>query len=138
MMATEFGEITLSTSERRQIVDITGEVEGFVRGSGVSDGLCVAFLPPFDDRHSRERGGGGAEGGHPPQDRGGLPPRGAGWKHDRIDDNADAHLAGAALGPAVTLIIKAGRLVLGTWQRVLFIELDGPRSGRRIMLMAQG
>jgi len=137
MMATEFGEITLSTSERRQIVDITGEVEGFVRGSGVSDGLCVAFSLHSTTAIVVNEGEEGLK-----EDIlrkiGEDCPRGAGWKHDRIDDNADAHLAGAALGPAVTLIIKAGRLVLGTWQRVLFIELDGPRSGRRIMLMAQG
>lgn len=137
MMATKFGEITLSTAERRQIVDITGEVEGFVRGSGVSDGLCVAFSLHSTTAIVVNEGEEGLK-----EDIlrkiGEDYPRGAGWEHDRIDDNADAHLAGAALGPAVTLIVKAGRLVLGTWQRVLFIELDGPRSGRRIMLMVQG
>ena len=49
------------------------------------------------------------------------------WRHDRIDDNAGAHLAASLIGNSVCVPVQAGRMVLGTWQRVMLVELDGPR-----------
>ena len=49
------------------------------------------------------------------------------WRHDVIDDNASAHLAATLLGSSVLVPVRGGRLQLGTWQRVLLAELDGPR-----------
>jgi secondary thiamine-phosphate synthase enzyme len=57
-------------------------------------------------------------------------PRRADWLHDRIDDNAHAHIKAAILGPSEVLPIAAGRLVLGTWQRLVLMEFDGPRKRR--------
>lgn len=51
-----------------------------------------------------------------------------GWAHDEIDDNADAHLRASLLGPSETIPVADGRLQLGTWQSVLLVECDGPRS----------
>ncbi|MEF8780650.1 MAG: secondary thiamine-phosphate synthase enzyme YjbQ [Haloferacaceae archaeon] len=51
-----------------------------------------------------------------------------GWSHDRIDDNADAHLRAMLLGESVTVPVRDGELALGTWQAVLLVECDGPRS----------
>lgn len=56
----------------------------------------------------------------------GLVPDG-GWRHDEIDDNADAHLRVLLLGADVTLPVADGDLDLGTWQSVLLVECDGPR-----------
>ncbi|MFB6081011.1 MAG: secondary thiamine-phosphate synthase enzyme YjbQ [Haloferacaceae archaeon] len=56
----------------------------------------------------------------------GLVP-GEGWRHDEIDDNADAHLRALLLGNGVTLPVTDGDLDLGTWQSVLLVECDGPR-----------
>jgi secondary thiamine-phosphate synthase enzyme len=55
------------------------------------------------------------------------------WRHDRIDDNASAHLASGMLGQFVLMPVKDGRIIRGTWQNLLFIELDGPRSSRRVV-----
>jgi secondary thiamine-phosphate synthase enzyme len=52
----------------------------------------------------------------------------AGWLHDRIDDNAHAHIKATLLGPSELVPVKDGDLLLGTWQRILLVELDGPRS----------
>jgi secondary thiamine-phosphate synthase enzyme len=57
-------------------------------------------------------------------------PEHAGWLHDRIDDNAHAHIKASLLGPSELLSIRAGELVLGTWQRLLLLEFDGPRERR--------
>jgi secondary thiamine-phosphate synthase enzyme len=52
----------------------------------------------------------------------------SGWDHDRIDDNADAHLRSMLLGRDLTLPVVDGELDLGTWQSVLLVECDGPRT----------
>ena len=54
----------------------------------------------------------------------------AGWLHDRIDDNAHSHIKASLLGPSETLAIAGGELVLGTWQRIILMEFDGPRKRR--------
>lgn len=51
-----------------------------------------------------------------------------GWRHDELDGNADAHLRSMLLGRSVTIPVTDGDLDLGTWQSVLFVECDGPRS----------
>ena len=60
------------------------------------------------------------------------------YQHDRIDDNAKSHLKSFLLSSSECLPIKNGRLDLGTWQSVFFIELDGPRYGRTISLTIMG
>ena len=57
-----------------------------------------------------------------------LVPTGAGYRHDRIDNNADAHLRAVVLGASEALPITQGKLELGTWQSIFFAEMDGPRS----------
>ena len=51
-----------------------------------------------------------------------------GWLHDRIDDNASAHIKAALLGPSELVPVRDGELVLGTWQRIILMEFDGPRK----------
>ena len=56
------------------------------------------------------------------------------YKHDFIDNNAASHIRAFLLGSSETIPIVDGRLDLGTWQSVFFIELDGPRRNRTIDL----
>ena len=56
------------------------------------------------------------------------------WKHDRIDNNAKSHLKSFLLSSSETIPVSNGKLDLGTWQSVFFIELDGPRKNRTVNL----
>ncbi|MEE0939753.1 secondary thiamine-phosphate synthase enzyme YjbQ [Methanobrevibacter sp.] len=60
------------------------------------------------------------------------------YSHDRIDNNARSHLKSFLLSSSETLPIENGKLDLGTWQSVFFIELDGPRSTRTVTLTMVG
>ena len=60
------------------------------------------------------------------------------YQHDRIDNNARSHLKSFLLSSSECLPIKNGRLDLGTWQSVFFIELDGPRANRTVTLTMVG
>jgi secondary thiamine-phosphate synthase enzyme len=51
-----------------------------------------------------------------------------GWDHDRLDDNADAHLRTLLLGSSVTVPVDDGDLAVGRWQSVLLVDCDGPRE----------
>ncbi|HEV8702154.1 MAG TPA: secondary thiamine-phosphate synthase enzyme YjbQ [Candidatus Polarisedimenticolia bacterium] len=53
-----------------------------------------------------------------------------GFRHDAVDDNARAHLSAVLFGHSVTLPVVEGSLVLGTWQSLFLIEIDGPRTRR--------
>lgn len=51
-----------------------------------------------------------------------------GWAHDQIDDNADSHVRAMLVGASETVPVENGSLALGTWQSVLLVECDGPRT----------
>jgi secondary thiamine-phosphate synthase enzyme len=55
------------------------------------------------------------------------------WRHDRIDDNAAAHIKAAIIGPSEMVPVKNGTLLLGTWQSLMLVEFDGPRE-RKVLV----
>lgn len=119
----------IETSNQSEIVDITAGVERYVRESGIEDGICLVYslhtttalmINEADDAllndilEFMER----------------IVPQGAGYEHDRGEGNAHAHLRAALLGSSVVIPVDKGKLALGRWQRILFVELDGPRKRR--------
>ncbi len=50
------------------------------------------------------------------------------YRHPHDPAHVPAHLASSIIGPSVTVPIENGRLILGTWQRIILVELDGPRE----------
>jgi secondary thiamine-phosphate synthase enzyme len=120
-------KVPLETDARRVVMDVTGQVETAVAASGVREGLALVFCPhttaamvvnEMDGRLEQDLLAWAAK----------TVPEGAGWHHDTVEANAHAHLQGIALNQAATLPVAGGRLALGTWQHVLFVELDGPRQ----------
>lgn len=120
-------QLKIETSKRVELVDITSEVQEEVRKSEITQGICL-----ISTRHTtagiiiNENEGGLKEDILDLLNK--LVPTGAGYKHDRIDDNADSHLRTVLLGASEALPILEGKLELGTWQRIFFAEMDGPRS----------
>jgi secondary thiamine-phosphate synthase enzyme len=121
---------SVSTRSARQSIDITGEVREIVGRSGVTEGLCqvmalhstaAVVLNETDDPNL-------ATDIVTALDR--AVPESAGWLHDRIDDNAHAHIKAAILGASELVPVLGGDLLLGTWQRLILMEFDGPRERR--------
>ncbi len=129
--------IEIRTSKRVEIIDITSEVQKEVDKSGVKDGIAVVYT-----QHTttaiiiNENESGLKEDIVFVLDK--LIPRGAGYMHDEIDNNADSHLRAIFLGNSVVVPITNGKLDLGTWQRIMFVELDGPRTRRVIVKVIGG
>lgn len=120
-------QLKIETSRRVELVDITLEVQEEVRKSEIPEGICL-----ISTRHTtagiiiNENESGLKEDILDLLNK--LVPTGAGYRHDRIDNNADSHLRALLLGASEALPVSEGKLELGTWQRIFFAEMDGPRS----------
>jgi len=132
---TVFNEsLTFSTRGEIDFIDLTGKVEEIVRKSGVKDGLVHVFAPHAtgililteyepslleDIKSTLER----------------LIPRRAPYHHP---SNAHSHLRSVLLCPDKTLPIVDGRIVLGTWQSLVFVETDVHPRHRTIIVQVVG
>jgi secondary thiamine-phosphate synthase enzyme len=125
--------LTLTTKDRYQMVHLTPEVEAIVRRSAVVDGLC--FVSPMHITaaiYVNDNEDGLIDDIAAWLDK--LAPRWPGYKHHQTgEDNADAHLKALLLHHETTLPVTAGRLDLGTWQRIFYAEFDGQRPKRIIV-----
>ena len=129
--------IELKTSEKVEIVDITEKVESLVKSSGVREGICVVSVPHATASVIlNENEPGLLEDIVREINR--LFPQEGTYMHNRIDDNASAHIAASFLGNSRIIPISGGRLIRGTWQSVLFVELDGPRERRTVAVTVMG
>ena len=121
--------IEIETRKSIEVVDITSQVQKAVEESKLESGLCLVFTLHTTTGVAINEGESGLI-----QDilnlMKNLVPPGAGYMHDRSDGNAHAHLQAVLLGNSATIPVERGRLILGTWQRILFLELDGPRQRR--------
>jgi secondary thiamine-phosphate synthase enzyme len=65
-----------------------------------------------------------------------LVPRDAGWEHNRLnhDTNAHAHIRAALVGPSETIPFEAGRLMLGTWQQIVLVDFDDRPRARTVLV----
>jgi secondary thiamine-phosphate synthase enzyme len=124
-------EISVKTSSRVELIDITHLVEKVVSESKIKSGLCMVYVPhttaavtinenadpsvrkdiiaelnkivPFDDNYSH------------------------------LEGNAAAHIKASIIGSSETILVSGRSLVLGTWQGIYFCEFDGPRNRKVII-----
>lgn len=125
-------EFYVKSGRKYQMIDITAKVQEIVKKAKVEEGICCVYTPhataaitvnenadpnvceDFLDALAK------------------LIPEGI-WRHDRIDNNGAAHIKAALIGPSEAIPVKDGRLLLGTWQAVMLVELDGPRERKIIV-----
>ncbi|MEB3847249.1 MAG: secondary thiamine-phosphate synthase enzyme YjbQ [Desulfurococcales archaeon] len=129
-------EASVRTTSRFQVLDVTGRVEEAVSKSGVTKGLAMVYVPHTTCGITINEAEPGLMEDIVEFLREHTKP-GAPWKHNRIDDNAHAHLGQSLLGHHASIPVTGGRLNMGTWQRILLVEMDGPRR-RRIIITVIG
>jgi len=124
--------IEIDTHKPVEVIDITSSIERALQQSKIEDGICLVYT-----LHTTT---GLAINESDPdlvQDilrlLSLLVPQGKGYLHDKSDGNAHAHMRSMLLGNSVVIPVEQKKLILGTWQRVLFFELDGPRR-RKILV----
>jgi secondary thiamine-phosphate synthase enzyme len=129
--------LTLSSSSRRELIDITNEVTDFVREQRVANGTCLISAPHATAAIIANENESGLVRDLLAKIEDLFPISGK-YAHNAIDDNADAHVAASFLGHSRTFGIAKGRLVRGTWQNIFLVELDGPRSRREVHMQVMG
>jgi secondary thiamine-phosphate synthase enzyme len=135
-MKVYHNEFKLKTSKRTEVIDLTEKVEKELEKSKVENGICLIFLPHATAALILEE----AENGLIKDIEKTVQkifPRGMNYEHDKIDDNADSHLASGFIGQSKILPVKNGKLVRGVWQKPLLLELDGPRE-RKVFITIIG
>jgi secondary thiamine-phosphate synthase enzyme len=122
-----------NTKKAREFVNITDEVEDFVRSSGVREGLCLVsamhitagvFVNDAEPGILQDIGDWAER----------LAPEGPDYLHHRTGEvNGHAHLKSILVHHQVILPVTEGRLDLGPWQQVYYAEFDGKRRKRVVM-----
>ncbi len=125
--------LTFKTRKHREYVHITPQVEEIVRASGIRDGMVLVSAMHI------------TAGVYVNDDESGLIADIDAWleqlapfreeyrHHQTGEDNGDSHLKALLVHHQVILPVTAGKLDLGTWQRVFYAEFDGQRSKRVIV-----
>jgi secondary thiamine-phosphate synthase enzyme len=119
--------LDIQTTTRTELIDITGRVRAAVMDSGVKEGLCAittqhttCSIIVNENEHGLRTDILGMLDKLIPQDQN--------YAHNKIDNNAHAHLRAILLGMSEIIPVEDGHLMLGTWQSIFFVELDGPRN----------
>ncbi len=125
-------EFSVKSSRKYQMIDVTVQVAEAVKKSPVNEGICCVYTPHTtaaitvnenDDPNVCE---------DVLDALATLIPEGS-WRHDKVDNNAAAHIKAAIIGPSEAIPVKEGKLLLGRWQAVMLVELDGPRERKVIV-----
>lgn len=124
----------IATAEHNEVVDISDEVKRVVAESGVRDGLCSVFTAHATAAITVNENDDPNIGTDFLTALRKVVVEHDGWLHDRVDNNAAAHIKSALVGPSETIPVEDGKLALGTWQNVFFCEFDGPRQRRGVVV----
>ena len=124
-------QLTFATSQKKQILDITDDIQSYVKDASNEDGLVhlfiqhttaaltVADLDPGTDLDMLDA----FEEMIPKLQ----------YRHPHDPSHVGDHIMSSIIGPDVTAPFRSNELQLGTWQRIVLVELDGPRE-RNVLL----
>ena len=128
-------EIPVKTRAREEMVDITREVASAVAKSGVKDGVChlnclhtTAAITINENADPDVKADLLMVLRNIVQDS---------WSYAHAEGNSPAHAKSSLVGASLAIPISGGRLLMGTWQGIIFCEFDGPRS-RRVTVTVVG
>lgn len=123
--------ITMQTTKKKQVIDITDKLQKFLNDFGAKDGLChlflqhttaaltIAELDPGTDLDLLD-----ALNEMVPKLK---------YRHLHDPSHVPSHILSALIGTDLTLPFQNGKLILGIWQRAVLIEFEGPRE-RKIVV----
>ena len=129
-------QFTVRTSSHTQMLDITGQIKKVVADSGVQGGLCVVFIPHTTAAVTVNENADPDVQTDFMREINKIVPWEDGYFH--AEGNSAAHLKASMMGFSETLLVDGGKLLLGTWQGVYFLEYDGPRTRKVYVKIMNG
>ena len=138
-MKLVYDTIFCSTSGNTDVIDITAAVESKIVTSCVHDGSVLLFIPGSTAALTTiEYESGVVDDLRDAIER--IAPRGLPYRHDQRwgDGNGYAHVRAALLGASLTVPIKGGRMLLGTWQQIVVLDFDNRPRRREVQVQVTG
>lgn len=124
--------ISVATSKREELVDITDQLQELVSSSEIDNGLVALYVQGATAALMIQENWDDSVQTDVVNLLRKIIPRGV-WLHDRQDGNGDSHLKAGLVGPSEAIPIIDGRLGLSRWQNIFLCEFDGPRSARQVV-----
>lgn len=118
--------LKIKTERLKQVVDLTDRVNRILSENMAAEGLCCVFVTHTTACLTTGEVGEGTEKDLLDVVEQMIPK--INFRHGHDPSHAWSHMASSILGPSLTIPVLDGALVLGTWQSVLLVELDGPRE----------
>ena len=128
--------LTVKSKSRTQLIDITSEIQKAVRSSGISEGLCMLYVPHTTAAITINESADPSVASDIMMVLNEVIPWKADYRH--LEGNSPAHIKSTLVGASETIAIESGSLVLGTWQGIFFCEFDGPRTRSVHMRLLKG
>jgi len=119
-------KLSISTKRDKHVLDITASVEQVIARSGIHDGLCNVFVTHTTAAITTGEAIEGTDEDLMETLQRLIPE--IDFRHAHDPSHAPDHMIASIVGPQVTLPVAGGKIQLGTWQRVLFVECNGPRN----------
>lgn len=121
----------IKSKRRIEAIDITDSILNFVKESGIKDGILVIYIPHTTAGLTINENADPSVIEDILNKTSELVPKSFNYKH--LEGNADSHIKSSIFGVSHQLLIEDGKVLLGTWQGIFFLEFDGPRE-RKVYL----
>ena len=128
--------LSVSTSERVDLVDITSQVAQEVAKSGVGTGTVTIYVPHTTCGVTINESADPDVARDIKMHLAKLVPQDGGFKH--YEGNSDSHIKTSMIGSSENIFIESGKLVLGTWQGIFLCDFDGPRTRKVYIKIVEG
>ena len=125
-VSLSMNEISVQTNSRTEFIDITDAVQRFAQEKNLTDGVITVFVPHTTAGVTINENADPDVTADMETVLNDVVPWANGYLH--MEGNTAAHVKASMMGPSLQVIVKDGRLCLGTWQGIYFCEFDGPRS----------
>jgi len=118
--------LSVRTSSRTELIDITSKIAERVKASGITEGLCMLYVPHTTAAVTINESADPSVRGDILMILNQIVPWKAEYRH--MEGNSPAHIKSTLVGASELVAIENGALALGTWQGIFFCEFDGPRT----------
>ena len=132
-------QLSINTKREGDILDITDRVSEAVVKTKLQKGIVTVFVSGSTGALTTLENEPGLLKDFPAMlER--IAPRNLGYEHERRwqDGNGHSHVKASLVGPSLTIPFVNGRLTLGTWQQIIFIELDVKSRVRTLVIQIMG
>ncbi|NOX25614.1 MAG: YjbQ family protein [Deltaproteobacteria bacterium] len=120
------GIISINTSDKIELIDITTQINQALNKTGCEAGICYLYSPHTTAALTINEGIDPAVQQDIAAVMQRIVPSQFPYKH--LEGNSPAHLMSSIIGASEIVFMESGALKLGTWQRIFFCEFDGPRK----------